>query len=48
MADQARKSEHAGPKKGRGAFYGPKSDAKRSSRKRRRRVDKREATNGKP
>jgi hypothetical protein len=33
------KTEHAGPKKGRGGYYGPKRVAKRRSDKRRRRED---------
>lgn len=37
MAHCARKTEHSGPKKGRGAYWGRKRDAKHeSSRKRRR------------
>ena len=37
MAHNARKTEHAGPKKGAGAYYGHKAEAKHeSSRKRRR------------
>jgi hypothetical protein len=38
MAYKARKTEHAGSKKGRGAYYGPKRDAKHESRRRRRRA----------
>ncbi len=36
MADRAHKSEHAGPKKGRGAYWGRKADAKRESNRVRR------------
>jgi hypothetical protein len=36
MAHNAKKTEHAGPKKGRGAFYGRKAEAKRQSNRRRR------------
>ena len=36
MAHNAKKTEHAGPKKGRGAFYGRKAEAKRQSSQRRR------------
>ena len=35
MAWGAKKTEHAGAKKGTGSFYGRKADAKRSSRRRR-------------
>jgi hypothetical protein len=41
MSDKAKKTEHAGAKKGRGAFYGHKADAKNSSNRRRRADDKR-------
>lgn len=34
-----RKTEHAGAKKGRGAYWGKKKDAKKESNKERRRVD---------
>jgi hypothetical protein len=40
MALQAHKTEHTGPKKGRGAFYGHKADAKHDSNRRRRQDDK--------
>ena len=40
MALRARKTEHAGPKKGRGAFYGHKAEAKHDSNRRRREDDK--------
>ena len=36
MANGARKTEHAGAKKGRGAYYGRKVDAKAESNRRRR------------
>lgn len=42
MAYKAKKTEHAGPKKGRGAYWGPKQDAKRESNKLRRRNWKQE------
>ena len=46
MANKARKTEHAGPKKSRGAFYGSKPEAKKASNRRRRRTDKRESRHG--
>jgi hypothetical protein len=42
MAYNARKTEHAGPKKGAGAYYGRKSIAKKVSNRRRRENDKHE------
>jgi hypothetical protein len=45
MAYNAKKTEHAGPKMGSGAFYGRKVDAKKASNKRRRENDKRAALN---
>lgn len=36
MAGRAHKTEHAGPKKGRGAYWGRKAEAKRESNKVRR------------
>ena len=36
VAFNLRKTEHAGPKKGRGAFYGRKAEAKAQSNRRRR------------
>jgi hypothetical protein len=36
---KGRKTEHAGAKKGKGAYYGRKRDAKKESNKERRRVD---------
>ncbi len=41
MAFKARKTEHSGAKKGRGAFYGRKGEAKHASNRRRRENDKR-------
>jgi len=41
MALKARKTEHSGAKKGRGAFYGRKVEAKHASNRRRRDDDKR-------
>ena len=43
MAYDAKKTEHAGAKKGRGAFYGRKVDAKKARNRRRREDDKRAA-----
>jgi len=43
MALKARKTEHSGAKKGRGAFYGWKVEAKRASNRRRREESKRSA-----
>ncbi len=43
MAHNAKKTEHAGPKKGRGAFYGRKAEAKQQSNRRRREDGKLEA-----
>jgi hypothetical protein len=37
MAQKANKTEHTGAKHGRGAYWGPKKDAKRESNKIRRR-----------
>jgi hypothetical protein len=45
MAYNATKTEHAGAKKGRGAFYGPTAEAKKESNRRRRKDDKRAALN---
>ena len=36
MGYEAKKTEHAGAKKGRGAYWGVKADAKRESNRRRR------------
>jgi len=33
MAERARKTEHAGAKRGRGAYWGRKAEAKRESNK---------------
>ncbi|MBL8699928.1 MAG: hypothetical protein JNK67_16240 [Alphaproteobacteria bacterium] len=43
MPSRSRKTEHAGAKKGQGAFWGPKRVAKSASTIRRRREDKSEA-----
>ena len=43
MANQAQKTEHSGPKKGRGAYWGRKTDAKLESNRVRRETDKAEA-----
>jgi hypothetical protein len=43
MAYGIRKTEHTGPKKGSGAYWGPKAIAKKLSNKVRRRVGKAEA-----
>ena len=40
MAHQAKKTEHAGAKKGKGAYWGRKVDAKKESRRVRREADK--------
>jgi len=40
MANEATKTEHSGVKKGKGAYWGHKVDAKRESNRRRREVDK--------
>jgi hypothetical protein len=37
MGYEAKKTEHAGPKKGNGAYWGPKRDAKKESNRIRRR-----------
>lgn len=41
MAGNAKKTEHAGPQKGRGAYWGHKADAKHESNKVRRENAKR-------
>ncbi len=41
MANAARKTEHSGPKKGRGAYYGRKANAKHQSKRKRREISKR-------
>jgi len=46
MAGRARKTEHAGPKQGRGAYWGRKADAKRESNKVRRENAKRAVRQG--
>jgi len=45
MAYRVKKTEHAGPKKGRGALWGRKAEAKRASHRRRREADKLEIRN---
>ena len=40
MGYQAKKTEHTGAKHGRGAYWGPKKDAKKESSKIRRRKEK--------
>lgn len=42
MAYKANRTEHAGAKKGRGAFYGRKAAAKQASKKRRRTNDRKQ------
>ena len=42
MGYEAKKTEHSGAKRGRGAYWGPKRDAKKESNKIRRRSAKRE------
>jgi len=44
MGIQAKKTEHVGPKKGAGAYWGLKKDAKKESDRRRRQQDKEEIT----
>ncbi len=46
MAGNARKTEHAGSKKGRGAYWGRKADAKRESNRTRREFAKRTVRQG--
>jgi len=43
MANQAQKTEHSGPKKGSGAYWGRKKAAKQESNRVRRETDKKEA-----
>jgi hypothetical protein len=43
MANEAQKTEHAGPKKGRGAYWGRKKAAKNESNRVRREADKNES-----
>ncbi|HXE97428.1 MAG TPA: hypothetical protein VN642_13550 [Dongiaceae bacterium] len=43
MANQAQKTEHSGPKKGCGAYWGRKKAAKAESNRMRREVDKAES-----
>ena len=42
MANEAQKTEHSGPKKGRGAYWGRKKAAKHESNRVRREMDKSE------
>jgi hypothetical protein len=46
MAGNAKKTEHAGPKKGRGAYWGRKAEAKRESNRLRRENAKRAVRQG--
>lgn len=46
MAGKANATEHAGAKKGAGAYWGTKSDAKRESNKLRRANDRRACREG--
>jgi hypothetical protein len=46
MAGNAKKTEHAGAKRGHGAYWGHKADAKRESNKLRRLNDKRAVRQG--
>ena len=46
MSKRVTKTEHAGPKKGRGAFWGPKKIAKAGSKRVRRERGKKEAREG--
>jgi len=47
MADNAKKTEHSGPKKGNGAYWGYKAEAKKESNSKRRKNDKIEANSKK-
>ena len=47
MAQQANKTEHDCPKKGRGAYWGHKADAKKESNRKRRINDKKSVKNEK-
>lgn len=40
MAYEAKKTEHSGPKRGCGAYWGLKVDAKKESNRKRREIDK--------
>jgi hypothetical protein len=42
MANEAQKTEHSGPKKGAGAYWGRKKAAKKESNRVRRETDKKE------
>jgi hypothetical protein len=43
MANQVQKTEHSGPKKGSGAYWGRKKEAKKESNRGRRATDKSES-----
>ncbi len=43
MANEAQKTEHSGPKKGAGAYWGRKKAAKKESNRVRREADKKES-----
>lgn len=43
MANKVKKTEHSGSKKGRGAYCGPRKDARTESNKTRRRIDRSES-----
>jgi hypothetical protein len=47
MAYEAKETEHNGPKKGRGAYWGYKADAKKESNRKRRINDKKSIKNEK-
>ena len=47
MAYEVKKTEHNGPKKGRGAYWGHKADAKKESNRKRRINDKKSIKNEK-
>lgn len=44
MANEAQKTEHSGPKKGSGAYWGRKKAAKKESNRTRRETDKKESS----
>ncbi|MDF0645285.1 MAG: hypothetical protein P0111_14745 [Nitrospira sp.] len=46
MAGKAKKTDHAGPKRGRGAYWGRKADAKRESNRFRREIAKQALQHG--
>ena len=47
MGYEAKKTEHSGSKKGRGAYWGRKADAKKQSNRKRREQDKIQPQKGK-